>query len=168
MHTCQRRSSASKRSLFQSVASNRFFGTMRPRKRSTSSKWTSKGRSARSSPRLTGTHSDRSWCWSKPSRLRSTAPTHEAWEHILLDAEYEFAAFDGINRFYVDRDHHDLIPALAYPISALDRFDSFCRHALVAANEQGESEADDRTRQAAQKAERLGRSLLEAMTSSQG
>ena len=52
----------------------------------------------------------------------STTPTHDAWEHILLDAEYEFAAFDGINRFYVDRDHHDLVRALAYPISALDRF----------------------------------------------
>ena len=54
----------------------------------------------------------------------STTPSHEAWERILLDAEYEFAAFDGINRFYVDREHHDLIPALAYPISALDGFET--------------------------------------------
>jgi FkbM family methyltransferase len=52
----------------------------------------------------------------------STAPTHENWEHVLLDAGYRFAAFDGINRFYVDRDHDYLIPSLAYPISALDRF----------------------------------------------
>jgi FkbM family methyltransferase len=51
----------------------------------------------------------------------STTPTHERWEGILLDAGYLFAAFDGINRFYVDREHEELIPALAYPISALDR-----------------------------------------------
>lgn len=52
----------------------------------------------------------------------STSSTHENWESILLDAGYRFAAFDGINRFYVDQDHDYLIPALAYPISALDRF----------------------------------------------
>jgi FkbM family methyltransferase len=52
----------------------------------------------------------------------STSPTHENWESVLLDADYQFAAFDGINRFYVDQGHNDLIPILAYPISALDRF----------------------------------------------
>ena len=52
----------------------------------------------------------------------STSPTFEAWEPLLLGAGYEFAAFDGINRFYVDRDHSELIPALGYPMSALDQF----------------------------------------------
>lgn len=52
----------------------------------------------------------------------STSRTHESWEPILLDAGYLFATFDGINRFYVDRGHEHLIPVLAYPISALDRF----------------------------------------------
>jgi FkbM family methyltransferase len=52
----------------------------------------------------------------------STTTTHEGWESLLLDAGYLFAAFDGINRFYVDREHDYLIPALAYPISALDRY----------------------------------------------
>ena len=97
----------------------------------------------------------------------STTPTHEAWEHILLDAEYEFAAFDGINRFYVDRDHHDLIPALAYPISALDRFvTASARDEVVAANERVH-EAEIRVRelggaqrhdQSEEEAERLGTS----------
>ena len=32
------------------------------------------------------------------------------------------AAFDGMNRFYVDRGHKDLAEALEYPPSALDRF----------------------------------------------
>ena len=52
----------------------------------------------------------------------STSSTHEQWEEILADAGYRFAAFDGINRFYVEREHEHLIPALAYPVSALDGF----------------------------------------------
>lgn len=52
----------------------------------------------------------------------TATPSHDEWESILLDAEYELAAFDGINRFYVDRARNELIEALAYPVSALDRF----------------------------------------------
>lgn len=52
----------------------------------------------------------------------STVSTHEQWEQILADAGYRFAAFDGINRFYVEREHEHLIPAIAYPVSALDGF----------------------------------------------
>jgi FkbM family methyltransferase len=52
----------------------------------------------------------------------SMTPTHERWESILTDAGYRFAAFDGINRFYVADGYDHLIPSLAYPISALDRF----------------------------------------------
>jgi FkbM family methyltransferase len=52
----------------------------------------------------------------------SFEPAHASWEPILTEAEYEFAVFDGINRFYVDRARSDLIPVLAYPISPLDRF----------------------------------------------
>jgi FkbM family methyltransferase len=52
----------------------------------------------------------------------TTTPTHARWEHHLVDSDYEFAAFDGINRFYVAGEHRELIPALAYPISPLDRF----------------------------------------------
>ena len=53
---------------------------------------------------------------------RSLMPTHEAWESILLEASYEFAAFDGLNRFYVDAEHRELVPALAYPVSVLDSY----------------------------------------------
>jgi FkbM family methyltransferase len=51
-----------------------------------------------------------------------TSATHHDWEDILLNAGYQFAAFDGINRFYVDHEHGHLVPILAYPISALDHF----------------------------------------------
>lgn len=49
-------------------------------------------------------------------------PTHEEWEKLLLDAGYLFAAFDGVNRFYVPVEHEELAAALAYPISTLDRY----------------------------------------------
>ena len=49
---------------------------------------------------------------------------HEEWESLLVDRGYLFAAFDGINRFYVPVEHAELIEALAYPISVLDRYES--------------------------------------------
>ena len=60
----------------------------------------------------------------------STSPTHKDWESVLLDAGYRFAAFDGINRFYVDEGYEHLIPTLAYPISALDHFVKASMHDL--------------------------------------
>ena len=48
--------------------------------------------------------------------------THRDWESLLLERDYVEAAFDGINRFYVPREHEALAPVLAYPVSVLDRF----------------------------------------------
>ncbi|WP_204277210.1 hypothetical protein, partial [Klebsiella aerogenes] len=35
-------------------------------------------------------------------------PSHAAWESTLLDIGYEFAYFDGLNRYYVSVDHLEL------------------------------------------------------------
>ncbi len=35
--------------------------------------------------------------------------THGAWESLLLEAGYRFVWFDGVNRFYVAREHHDAL-----------------------------------------------------------
>jgi FkbM family methyltransferase len=51
-----------------------------------------------------------------------SAPTHAEWEPRLLGAGYEFACFDGLNRFYVAAEHSDLRPGLAYPMGVLDRY----------------------------------------------
>lgn len=51
-----------------------------------------------------------------------SAPRYEQWEPLLIAAGYEFAAFDGLNRFYVDAAYGHLRAALAYPISPLDRY----------------------------------------------
>ena len=48
---------------------------------------------------------------------------HHEWETLLTDHGYSFAAFDGINRFYVTDERADLIDALAYPMSVLDRYE---------------------------------------------
>lgn len=68
-------------------------------------------------------------------------PNHEDWEPVLLEAGYRFATFDGLNRFYVEHDHGDLIPILAYPISVFDRF-------VTALVYDREANADERVRQA--------------------
>lgn len=49
-----------------------------------------------------------------------SAPEFQNWEHLLLAAGYEFAAFDGLNRFYLDAPYSHLSATLAYPISPLD------------------------------------------------
>lgn len=44
------------------------------------------------------------------------------WEHILLEHQYSFAYFDGINKFYVAKEHHDLLSSFGYPPNAFDDF----------------------------------------------
>jgi FkbM family methyltransferase len=55
------------------------------------------------------------------------APAHENWEHLLLSADYVFACFDGLNRYYVRSEDRDLIPRLAVPPNV---FDNFTSHSL--------------------------------------
>jgi FkbM family methyltransferase len=51
------------------------------------------------------------------------APTHEAWEPRLLEQGYQFALFDGLNRFYCrDEDQELLLPTLAAPANILDNW----------------------------------------------
>lgn len=54
---------------------------------------------------------------------QSTAPSHEAWESLVLDAGYLFCLFDGLSRFYVasERDEQ-LHQALSYPACVHDNY----------------------------------------------
>ncbi|MGJ7566656.1 FkbM family methyltransferase [Variovorax sp. GB1R11] len=45
---------------------------------------------------------------------------HDGAERILVDADYLFAYFDGLNRFYVAAEHADLLPALKIPPNVFD------------------------------------------------
>jgi FkbM family methyltransferase len=55
----------------------------------------------------------------------SRTPTHEGWEYLLIEKRYELAYFDGLNRFYVAREHADLKPLLSIPPNV---FDDYVRH----------------------------------------
>jgi FkbM family methyltransferase len=85
----------------------------------------------------------------------STTTTHRNWESVLFDAGYRFATFDGINRVYVDRAHDHLIPALAYPVSALDRFVTPSSNASEARVQQALAELREQTAEAESLRERL-------------
>jgi FkbM family methyltransferase len=52
----------------------------------------------------------------------SDEPAHETWEPMLLDAGYQFALFDGLNRFYAHSDEPALLERLAIPANVFDDF----------------------------------------------
>ena len=59
--------------------------------------------------------------------IESTVPgtqleKHEDWEHILLAAGYEYIKFDGLNRFYVDKEHEQIKSRLIAPPNVFDGF----------------------------------------------
>ena len=55
-------------------------------------------------------------------RPMTSIPSFMAWEPILLEAGYEFVYFDGLNRFYVAEEHHDLGRYFSAPVSICDPF----------------------------------------------
>ena len=59
--------------------------------------------------------------------VEATYPTtqqqsREAWEETLLNAGYGFAYFDGLNRFYVAKEHSELSKLIAFPPNVFDDF----------------------------------------------
>lgn len=50
------------------------------------------------------------------------SPTWMNWEPILLENGYQFALFDGLNRFYLRDESNDLMPKLAIPANCIDSF----------------------------------------------
>ncbi|CAB4606736.1 unannotated protein [freshwater metagenome] len=52
----------------------------------------------------------------------STVPSHEEWEHLLIDAGYVFTLFDGLNRFYARSDEPELATRLSAPANVTDGF----------------------------------------------
>jgi len=56
------------------------------------------------------------------TRPRTTTPVFDKWEPILLSADYVFAVFDGLNRYYVRSEDRALIEPLAAPPSSFDDY----------------------------------------------
>lgn len=49
--------------------------------------------------------------------------THTAWEALILSADYSFAFFDGLNRYYIRNEDIQLLKYLRHPISHWDNFE---------------------------------------------
>ena len=56
------------------------------------------------------------------TRPLSDRPSHLEWEPDLLSQGYDFVYFDGLNRFYLSREHIDLRERLAIPPNPFDDF----------------------------------------------
>lgn len=65
------------------------------------------------------------------TRPNTTIPCHHDWEPILLGNDYLYAAFDGLNRFYVRSEDRDLASILAVPANVMDQFETFELHDAV-------------------------------------
>ena len=48
--------------------------------------------------------------------------TCHLWESFLIDRDYTFVYFDGLNRFYVSGHHTELKPVFAIPPNVFDGF----------------------------------------------
>ncbi len=55
----------------------------------------------------------------------ATLSTHEHWESILLSADYRFAFFDGMNRYYVRGEDRKLMPLLSVPANYFDDYERY-------------------------------------------
>jgi len=56
------------------------------------------------------------------TRPGTAIPSHGPWERLLLDADYQFVTFDGLNRYYVRSEDAELVDALRVPANFLDGF----------------------------------------------
>jgi FkbM family methyltransferase len=56
------------------------------------------------------------------NRPMTTISTSRHWEYLLLEAGYEFAYFDGLNRFYIANERQYLKRFFSVPVSIYDPF----------------------------------------------
>jgi FkbM family methyltransferase len=54
------------------------------------------------------------------TEVLSEVQNHASWEHLLKDRGYSFVYFDGLNRFYVAREHSDLARFFQSPPNVFD------------------------------------------------
>jgi FkbM family methyltransferase len=66
------------------------------------------------------------------TRPNSTEEVHVQWEDLLLTANYIFAYADGLNRFYLAREHTEMAAALKYPPNVFDNFVLAAQHGAEA------------------------------------
>lgn len=65
---------------------------------------------------------------------RSTAQSFESWEPLVVENGYEFCMFDGLNRFYVAKEHAELRESLSYPACVFDQPFATAEHGRLLAS----------------------------------
>lgn len=50
------------------------------------------------------------------------------WEHFLLDSDYVYCYFDGLNRYYVSAEHQELNEAFSTPPNVFDEFELYAQY----------------------------------------
>jgi FkbM family methyltransferase len=56
------------------------------------------------------------------TKPNTAAPAHQDWEELLLRADYRFAYFDGLNRFYVRAESPELLEGFRVPVNIGDGY----------------------------------------------
>lgn len=74
------------------------------------------------------------------TRPLSPETTHEEWEQLLVENDYAFAYFDGLNRFYVAMERERLMAAFRAPPNY---FDFFIRNSEREMREQAEKNLEN-------------------------
>jgi len=59
------------------------------------------------------------------TRPNSQQESYENWEKIILEKNYDFVYFDGLNRFYVSQEHNYLANSFQSPPNVFDEFISY-------------------------------------------
>jgi FkbM family methyltransferase len=65
------------------------------------------------------------------TRPGTTIPSYEHWEPLLLAADYLFAFFDGLNRYYVRAEDRQLLPLLGVPANVFDEYEIYESHRQI-------------------------------------
>lgn len=73
------------------------------------------------------------------TRPNSTKEVHQQWENLLIDAGFLFVYADGLNRFYLTKEHEELAAAFKYPPNIFDDFVS--ANQIIATNRAQAAEA---------------------------
>jgi len=97
------------------------------------------------------------------TRPNTQIPTHSDWEDLLLAADYHYAAFDGLNRYYVrGEDVATLSSRLATPVSSFDEYVPFETQVLRGKVRALEEELAEASLRGKQKVRALEEELAEA------
>jgi FkbM family methyltransferase len=73
----------------------------------------------------------------------SQEENYQDWEDIVLDADYNFAYADGLNRFYVAQEHSELMESFRYPPNVFDGFVLHSQNMAEAKASEAEAKASE-------------------------